>query len=53
LEFLKLWEDEDVVKLEIKETVKPSKLCGLANTLKEQQKKQVDEMELTQSNPQN
>ncbi|KAJ8436647.1 hypothetical protein Cgig2_029893 [Carnegiea gigantea] len=35
----------------MKETVKPCKLCELADTLEEQQKKEVDEMKLTQSNP--
>ena len=39
------------MKLEMKETVKPYKLCELADTLEEQQKKEADEMELTQSNP--
>ena len=29
LEFLELWEDEDVVKLEMKETLKPSELCTI------------------------
>ena len=39
------------MKLEMKETVKPYKLYELADTLEEQQKKEADEMELTQSNP--
>ena len=39
LEFLELWENKVVVKLEMKETVKPSKLCGLANTIENQEKK--------------
>ena len=42
LEFLELLKDEYVVKLEVKETMKPRKFCGLANTLEEQQKKQVE-----------
>ena len=36
LEFLGLWENKDVVKLEMKETVKPSNLCELVDTLEEQ-----------------
>ena len=32
--------------------MKPSKLCGLGNTLGKQQKRKAEEMELTQSNPQ-